>query len=548
MDQIKAKELTANLIDRFEAANGRFQLPGGVLSVGEVEALMLLAGLEPSVKSAQAPQAPASAPTIVTAPTKLELSSLSSAKDDSGLLCIDFGTAFSKAAFWETDEDAPVPLDLGALGGAAGLVLPSAAYIVDGHVFFGQEAVLRHLNDGDFSRLLFDTPKEHLTHDHARFQSHRPSAAIDPTGLFRTRDLLALYLGYLTSLAGRRVEALGSSRLVGRRFAAPGWGNAQISKSTPHFSAVAAQLGDLLTDAQVLADTVQPDEWQDGLDVGKARSLLDALATLPARARAGAKFVERPVLEAVAAATGVQDRLVNRRPQVLVVDVGAGTTDIGAFKYRINSEGALVSAYEGGMRAIRTAGNRMDDALMALAWSKLELSSDSHMKQTHELRMRPVVRALKRDLFEQGAVEVDLDGFDLISIELPEFEGRPPVKSFRANFEAEVKASLNGAGIGSRNFQQTNEPNIAVFTGGGGQLPFLRDILSRPIELDGGPAYFEVQDPLPAWLDDYGPDVAAVFPQLAVATGGCAPNLPDERNTVRDTSVAGARSLAPNYR
>lgn len=548
MDEFKAQELTENLIGRLDPVGDRYVLPGGVMSAREVSALRMLAGVAEPVPSSDLLTAKPAAPAIIAPPSKLDLDCLAQPRDESGILCVDFGTAFSKAAFWGRDEDAPVPLDLGALGGAQGLTLPSAAYIADDHVFFGQDAIRRHMEDGDSTRLLFDTPKEHLTHDHARFQSLKPSAAIDPTGRFRTRDLLALYLGYLTSLTCRRVSALGASRLVGRRFAAPGWGNAQISKGSAHFSAVAAQLAELLADAQILADTLSAQDWQNGLDVSKARSLLDGLAALTPTARSGAKFVERPVLEAVAAATGVQDRLVNRRPQVLVVDVGAGTTDIGAFKYRINDQGAVVSAYEGGMRAVRTAGNRMDDALIGLAWSKLGLASDSQMAPTHGLRMRPVVRDLKRDLFENGAVQVDLDGFDLVSIELPEFEATRPVAFFKATFEAEVKASLNGAGIGSRNFVQTNEPNIAVFTGGGGRLPFLRDALRRPIELDEGRAFFDVQDPIPEWLDDYGPDVAEVFPQLAVATGGCAPNLPDERNAIRDSSVAGTRSIRPNYK
>jgi hypothetical protein len=548
LDQDRAKELVENLLERLTFANGRYELPGGVISAKERLALAHLAGVQSEIAAAPEHRtSPLAAPAVVTSRMSLSDDCLSSARDESGLLCVDFGTAFSKAAVWKYGEDAPIPIDLGGASGG-GLTTDSAAYVSDGHLFFGPVAVRRHAEDGDFKRSLFASPKEHLTHDHARFQADRPAQEVDPTGLFKTRDLLALYLGYLTSLVGQRVEALGIGRHVIRRFAAPGWGDAQISKSTPHFDAVSAQLKHLLIDAQILADTLPAASWHEGLDVATARSALDELALISSDRRESATFVERSVLEAVAAATGVQEKLVNTRPQVLVVDVGAGTTDIGAFKYSVNESGAKVSAYRDGLRAIRTAGNRLDDALIELAWSKLGLAADSQLQLTHARKVRPAVRDLKRDLFGSGAVRIDVDGFDTVNIESEEFCKTKVVAYFAKNFEDQVKQALNSAGIGSRNFLQTNQPNVAVFTGGGGSLPFLRELFAKPIELSEGSAHFEIQDPVPEWVDSYSSDVAAVFPQLAVSTGGCSPYLPDEKGSVLDTTVADPRSLQPTYR
>lgn len=550
LDKEKAQGLVENLLDRLTPVDGRYELPGGVISSKERAALALLAGLEeePIQALSNAGVSGAGAPAILSSRVRLSDDCLGSACDDAGLLCVDFGTAFSKAAIWRDGEDSPVPIDLGVAAGGQGLVIESAAYITGGHLFFGPEAMRRYREEGDLSRSLFASPKEHLTHDHVRFQADRPSVEIDPTGNFRTRDLLALYLGYLTALMGERVEALGVGRHVLRRFAAPGWGDAQISRTTPHFEAVAAQLKHLLIDAQILADTLPLAAWREGLDVATARSALDELALISGDRRESATFVERSVLEAVAAATGVQDRLVNQRPQVLVVDVGAGTTDIGVFKYNVNAHGAVVSAYRDGLRALRMAGNRLDDALIDLAWSKLGLASDSQLSPTHARKMRPAARDLKRDLFDTGFVRVDVDGFEPITIEADEFSSTKVVSYFAKTFEDQVKSALNGAGAGSRNFLRSNEANVAVFTGGGGALPFLRDVLRKPIELDDGKAYFEVKDPVPEWVEDYGADVEAIFPQLAVSTGGCAPYLPDEKGSVFDTSVAPSRTLAPNYR
>ena len=549
MDYEKAKGLVENLLERLTLSGGRFELPGGVISSKERAAMALLAGVTEEIAGTDGPTATVvpQSPAIVAARVSLSDDCLSSVRDDTALLCVDFGTAFSKAAVWRDGDDAPIPLDLGGASGG-GLTTDSAAFISDGHLFFGPAAVRRHAEDGDVNRALFASPKEHLTHDHARFQADRPSLDVDPTGLFRTRDLLALYLGYLTSLTGERLEALGVGRHVLRRFAAPGWGDAQISKTTPHFEAVSAQLKHLLIDAQILADTLPATMWRNGLDVSMARSALDELAIISPARREGASFVERSVLEAVAAATGVQDRLVNSRPQVLVVDVGAGTTDIGTFKYNVNNQGAKVSAYQDGLRAIRTAGNRLDDALIELAWSQLGLAAGSQLKPMHDRKLRPAVRDLKRDLFSTGAVQIDVDGFDTVKLESDQFRQTSFVSYFEREFEKAVKSALNGSGIGSRNFVQTNQSNVVVFTGGGGSLPFLRDLFEKPIALEEGNAIFEIHDPIPEWVDSYPADVATIFPQLAVSTGGCSPFLPDEKGPVRDTTVAASRSLAPNYR
>lgn len=233
---------------------------------------------------------------------------------------------------------------------------------------------------------------------------------------------------------------------------------------------------------------------------------------------------------------------------MLVVDVGAGTTDIGAFKYSVGEMDTKVAAYNGGLRAIRTAGNRLDDALIELAWSKLGLAVDSQLQLTHARKTRQIVRGLKRDMFSAGVVRVNVDGFNAVTIERDEFANTKLVRYFAKIFEEQVKEALNSSGIGSQNFIKTNQPNIAVFTGGGGSLPFLRDLFKYPIELADGKVDFLVQDPVPDWVDSYSSDVAEVFPQLAVSTGGCSPFLPDEKGSVMDTTVASPRSILPNYR
>lgn len=109
-----------------------------------------------------------------------------------------------------------------------------------------------------------------------------------------------------------------------------------------------------------------------------------------------------------------------------------------------------------------------------------------------------------------------------------------------------VIQALNGSGASFRSF---SDDSVVVFTGGGGSLPFLRDTFDKkPIELSSGPAYFLIDDAVPEWVSRTLPDVSQVFPQVAVATGGCSPYLPAEARVVSDTSNPGKRHLAPFYK
>ena len=61
--------------------------------------------------------------------------------DPNVLLCLDFGTAMSKA-FAQSDDGQPFELELGAQAGGEGYAVPSSVFITDGgKVLFGFEAV-----------------------------------------------------------------------------------------------------------------------------------------------------------------------------------------------------------------------------------------------------------------------------------------------------------------------------------------------------------------------------------------------------------------------
>jgi molecular chaperone HscA len=264
------------------------------------------------------------------------------------------------------------------------------------------------------------------------------------------------------------------------------------------------------------------------------------------RAGGNPPFIERAVLEAVAAASGIRDRFPNKRPQVLVVDVGAGTTDIGVFKFVVPKNGEMIVApYRGGMRAVQTAGNDLDAALIGLAVSKLGLPEDCEPLRRFKRRLRDIIRTTKARLCEDGTVEIDVADAPRISIELAELIATPLVAHYLKSFGVAVQQALENTGA---SFRSLRDDSVVVFSGGGGSLPFLVDAFKAPVQLASGPVHFAVDNAVPAWVSTTVPDITAVYPQIAVATGGCSPFLPTERHIVDDTSDPGVRTMEPMYR
>jgi len=540
MDEKVAAYLVRSLLARLSPEGNNYTLGNGRISAEEVEALALFAGERRSEPLSTASSAP-SAPALHGSSVKLDLSCLD-ADSRSSHVCLDFGTAFSKAAYWSEDDDAPIPLDLGSFGDGDGTYpVQSCAYVTDGNIFFGGTAQSAFDRENNDAREIFSSPKQYLTHAFSDLDC-KASSAIDPTQSFTTGELLTLYLGYLAASASERLETLGFDRHVARRYALPGWNNAQID--TPSDSGPAYLLKSQFLKAQILADSIDAGDWQAGIGMDVARKVLDELARIEPQRLDNSTFQAQPVLEAIAASAGVHEKFQNSRPQLLVVDVGAGTTDIGVFKVATPQNRApLAFPYKNGMAALRRAGDNVDEILVNLASSELGVSNGSQLAKIVQRKMRQRVRGWKSELFERGQVTIEVEDYDAVTIELDQFLATPQVGRFSDLFRTTVIDTLNNCGIGSRNFIDTKDQNLVVFTGGGSRLPFLTAVFEKPLALTDGPVTFEIADPEPEWAREFGPDFQRVFPQLAVATGGAAPDIPDRKSQVIDTRHAAERRV-----
>ena len=134
-------------------------------------------------------------------------------------------------------------------------------------------------------------------------------------------------------------------------------------------------------------------DWGD-LPLSTLRSYFDQPYT-------GSLHPSSDVIEPVAAALELLSRKVNLRQICAVVDVGAGTTDIGLF-YSVVTEGhadRLIPLST--TRSVFKAGNEIDQVLYQILAKK---SGTTDQLRLYDIRTR--IRQIKEFLFEIGRAHV----------------------------------------------------------------------------------------------------------------------------------------------
>lgn len=474
----------------------------------------------------------------------LDFSCLEAAPSLDVVVGVDFGTAYSKASIWAQYEDHPRPLELltSAIG-TKGLLLDSTLYISeqDNRLYFGPTAIEVSMKEDHPARRRFDSPKQVLSIETIEALHSRTERDIDPTQLFTKRELLTLYLAYLSAMISDKLRLMGVESHALRRFAVPVWKESQVAETS-------RMLRQMLLDAQIIADSVALDDWKRGLGVEDAKAILTELRSALLDAdprRANARFIDRHVLEASAAAAAVGEQLINRRPVALVMDVGAGTTDIGLY-YFVFPDGASeiqpkVAPFANGALNKKIAGDRLDGLLFDFISHKGKLNAADPVA----FRAKRDIRLIKRDLFLKRAIQIE--GIDDVQISLDEFIGSRPVRDYSAALRAAIVELVNRVGPDAI---KGEDGLFAVLTGGGASSAIFDTFFDQPFEVSGGKVTFRPKAAEPEWLAAIDPAYVQIFPQLAVAFGVSAPNLPDEKRPISSIPNVGARviGLASTYK
>lgn len=457
------------------------------------------------------------------------------------LMCIDFGTSFSKA-FAVHDKISGLELiDLPMGQGDSGKerFFAAADILIDkGSIFFGLDASSR-IGSNNMDRII-QSPKQLFTmsEDATTLRYETLNIKQDPQQIFSVRDVIVLYLSYLNFLSESELAKSASTLNVSRRFTHPAWksdfrdaNKREMSRMMAEAIVLSRNLSDLLVKGL-------PTEMAASA-LRQARSLEDD--QLPLQLVAGS------VREATAAGAGALLATdVGKRQGYLIVDVGAGTTDIAGFVavHRNDTGEVKIIEIEEAAIAIRWAGNLLDQYLSNYIIGKSGFSLGSAEAQALENKLRKERRNIKEQLFTENFVMIDLSNdTDYVEVELDDFLATEEVKRFTAKLHATVAQSIDAMGMFANKL-------MLVATGGGASLPMVEGLASVPLETEQhGAVKLTLKAVMSEALVDEYPELEEVYPQLAVAIGGALPELPEERSiNAAPGDDRGPLVFAPNYR
>ena len=560
MDAKIARLMLENLVDRVEKnpETGKWHL-GGTISDREFKAIKFALTMmdddpTPSPSVSPAPLVEQGIPKpgeTIAKPREVDLNLASLERDrpsdDYVKLCLDFGTAMSKAFATRESDDDLLPLPLGKRAKEPSMIFPvsSTLYIGrDNKIYFGHEANAKSLSDQHSGRLRFDSPKQHMSRGNLDIVIDTiVDKKINPSPfVFTTGEMITLYLSFLTDLACTELTSKRVSRYVLRRFAMPCWREERAQWAE-------LQMKKMLAKAQILADSFSG-RWTGGLDVTLVRGALDALEELD---RLPEYLIDGGVPEAIAAASSCLPRGSGSRRLYMVVDVGAGTTDYGLFTVvtpKAMDDQPRFYAVPSTTVVLRQGGDTIDNILLQRILDQENVKrgdTEYHHVNSH-LILR--IRILKENMFREGSADYNLSTDATGSVKKDDFLTDERVVKFSETLAQNFQKSLEKAdpswiqGLADRGL-------TVVLTGGGARLPMVRALGDGFVDVHGCRLHCKLAPDVPSWLIERYPDLENEYPQLAVSIGGAAEERPDQRGQYEQLGIptdTGPRTLDPHYK
>ena len=522
MNDYQARALLENLLDRMSADPRLQQL----ITQGEADALRLI--LKDETREQHDP------PSSLIEVPKEEPPALPdhAAYEGDMHLCLDFGTAMSKAFAWDRERDRPMMLEIGRVAGEAGshFVLQSALFVThDGIVHFGQPAFNAAAAANPDLNRSFRSIKDLLTVGQPETLLQPLDQKYNPTETSLTnKDAITLYFAFLTDIALVTLEAAGESnvRRIPRSYTKPVFDESRDSWAT-----------DLLTECatvgQLLADEFSG-RWMEGIPVGDVRAALNRLSPLASELRHDLIMEAGILPEPVAAFVSRcwhYDPSGRVRRIFMVIDVGAGTTDFAMFAEVDEDRKMTVAPILGSVGTVRYAGDMIDNLLHRHLLDLGGVKDDHPQYRYLVADLHREIRLIKEELFVQGRVSRSLVNDVPVATDLGTFQATDEMQKLRAQMRKKFVAVLEN--VDPSWLTQGDLP--VFFTGGGAGLPLVTDLANgQPIAVGKNWVTPRAVRSYPNWLDDEYHDVEAIRPdyqQLAVCIGGacsgagCTPHV-----------------------
>ena len=420
---------------------------------------------------------------------------------DAARLCLDFGTAFCKAAVCAPGR-APKLLRIadaahqgtGSPDGAnpADYMLETAALIsANAMVSFGRRAE----NASDGGHPVWRGVKDPLTRASSPQDLDRLlPPRYNPTGTdVSVRDMIVVFLAFLTQAAlvasstTRRADRSLVRTVTMPAFPADkvAWVNAELESLLAQAEAVGREFGDRLFTDIPLREAIMCSRRARKSEVH--RDLIVEGTTEPVASFAG--------------------RLLHFTPQtqqfgnvIMVVDIGAGTTDFALFASGLKDRRMTVRHIERSHRSIPVAGNAIDAALVTHALSSADIANRGDADEIRA-ELNNEAREIKEELFDYGATTRVLRDAT-IRLRLDEFLASAPMREIIRRLRSEFESVLRDV-LPARHGGRV----VVYFSGGGAGLPFLKQFLpvsdksftSPHTGRSGLIRLLEPLDPRPSW-------------------------------------------------
>lgn len=571
MELIKAKFLLENLLDRLEILEDGSKQLSGKLTDKEVEALKIaislfdagnsitsnsisnfpVAGIHPlpefELSMGEEAKSEPVIPVVVSpcseeASVEIDVSVLSLSKPPANTrLCLDFGTAMSKATLVEDYDDDEFEeievLKLGIPGDQeeiSEVMLVSSVFIDDaGLLWFGQYAVEEaKLQPEGSNRQQLDNIKRYLSEEGLNL---KVSDRFNPTGIDITYgDLILAYLMYLTWCVNHALEALPGEypRNLARRFAMP-------CLSDPAASEAEHRLRRYLGEAQVLADT-----FFTTLKNGVPLKIFLAAVSQIRSGKYEYSFVTENISEPLGVAGSLLGPDTKTNMLAMVVDVGAGTTDFSLYRIAVDPDKGTNNAFEVEDSAccLTEAGNYLDQLLKSTIIKELGIASDHPSRINVIWDLDKNIRNYKETLFNENEVFVHIKELNIdVEIKLEDFLDIPQVRKFGDNLRKKMIEIMEGVSSAFSNWvvQDPTRRLVVVLTGGGASLPMVKELAQGGINVHGLNVPLAPAKSFPTWLAKDHAGLEKDYPRIAVALGGARKRIIKSNGTMSTTAGYG---------
>ena len=432
-------------------------------------------------------------------------------------ICIDFGTALSKASIC-LDPMLPLevgvkPLPIGAISGAEHpLLTPSVIYVDGGRIYFGPMA-LEHARRGvETARdplISFKTVLGATNVQEALNSRLRPS--MDPTGTLIQRDALVLYIAYLDQLIREALELAPNMpngvAAAKRRYTSPVWRpgsgvDLAFESIFNEAAAISQRLGRLFL------------EQGEGISIAQCKDALDRAAATPGNGQ-----LETGIFEPHAAAAAALAFTSQPTRYVMVLDIGAGTNDMAAFDFDESVEPPALSEIKEARQCSALAGDEIDRILIELMLRKagFDRNNPDDMRTLRAARL--TARELKKDIFRHGKCIIRV-GRKTITVIAKELAEDPAFRTYQQSLAQTIAASLRA--VAARARQSGGTSIDVVLAGGGAHLPFLPALVQHAGNsvAEGINLRIGALSPANPLYTSIDASLREVFPQIAMSVGG----------------------------